>query len=60
MTKPPVSSVARMESEEAGPDLVAVWEVHLADGVHVIGKKYYLFRGKIFVMFRVRARDDER
>ena len=38
MTKPPVSSVARMESEEAGPDLVAVWEVHLADGVHVIGK----------------------
>ena len=34
-----MSSVARMESEEAGPDLVAVWEVHLADGVHVIGKK---------------------
>ena len=32
-----MSSEARMESEDAGPDLVAVWEVHLADGVHVIG-----------------------
>ena len=52
-----MSSEARMESEDAGPDLVAVWEVHLADGVHVIGgcsgRKYYLFIGKIFVMFRV-------
>ena len=32
--------------EDAGPDLVAVWEVHLADGVHMIEFEHGTTSGK--------------
>ena len=35
--------------EDAGPDLVAVWEVHLADGVHMIEFEHGTTSGKRLV-----------